>query len=63
MTDEPDDPPPPKPKGGRPRAVESSVLVSAWIPSRDYERILKAAKAQEVTISALVRSLVQLKLR
>jgi hypothetical protein len=56
-----ENPPAPKPKGGRPRAVDHGVLVSAWIPSRDYDRILKAAKAQDVTISAIVRALVRLK--
>jgi hypothetical protein len=53
----------PKSKGGRPRAVESSVLVSSWIRSSDYQKILKAAKAKDVTVSALVRSLVRLTLR
>ena len=56
-----ENPPAPKPKGGRPQAVDHGVLVSAWIPSRDYDRILKAAKAQDVTISAIVRALVRLK--
>ena len=53
MTDEP---PAPKPsKGGRPRATEPGSTVSAWVPASDYDKIIKAAKAQDVTISALVR--------
>lgn len=52
MTDEA----PPKPsKGGRPSVPEPRSTVSAWVPASDYDKIIKAAKAQDVTISALVR--------
>lgn len=51
MTDEA----PPKPKGGRPRVPEPRSTVSAWVPASDYDKIIKAAKDQDVTISALVR--------
>jgi len=60
MTDEP----PPKPsKGGRPRVPEPGVPVGTWLPPRDYDKIALAAKAQDVTISALVRSWLRLKLK
>jgi len=57
-----DDPPVPTKKRGRPPVPEPGVSVSTWIPPADYDKILKAAKAQEVTISALVRSWLRLKL-
>ena len=61
MTDEA---PPAKPsKGGRPRVVESGNTVSAWVPASDYDKIIKAAKAQDVTISALVRLWLKHKIR
>jgi len=52
MTDEA---PPKASKGGRPRVPESRNTVSTWVPSSDYDKIIKAAKAQDLTISALVR--------
>ena len=55
---------PPKPsKGGRPRVVEAGNTVSAWVPASDYDKIIKAAKAQDVTISALVRLWLKHKIR
>lgn len=60
---EPDPPAPAKPKGGRPRVAEPGVPVGTWLPSRDYDKIAKAAKAHDVTISALVRSWLRLKLK
>ena len=60
MTDET---PPAKPKGGRPRVPEPGVPVGTWLPPRDYDKIAKAAKAHDVTISALVRSWLKLKIK
>jgi len=60
MTDEA---PPSKAKGGRPRVPDPGATVSAWVPSRDYDKIIKAAKAQDVSISALVRLWLKHKIR
>ena len=59
----PPDDPPVKAKGGRPRVPEPGVPVSTWLPPRDYDKIAKAAKVQDVTISALVRTWLRLKLK
>jgi hypothetical protein len=55
--------PPPLRKPGRPRVPDPKpgAVVSAWIPSADYDRIIKAAAAQDVTISALVRTWLRLR--
>jgi hypothetical protein len=52
-------------KRGRPRVEtpKEGAAVSAWLPASDYDRIIKTAKAQDVTISALVRSWLQLKMK
>jgi len=52
-------------KRGRPRVdtPKPGAAVSAWLPASDYDRIIKTAKAREVTISALVRSWLQLKIK
>jgi hypothetical protein len=55
--------PPVKAKGGRPRVAEPGSTVSAWVPASDYDKIIKAAKAQDVTISALVRLWLKHKIR
>jgi hypothetical protein len=53
------------PKRGRPRVMtpKPGAVVSAWIPPSDYDRIIKAAKAQDVTISRLVRSWLRLQIK
>lgn len=62
MTDEP--PAPAKPsKGGRPPVDEPRATVSTWVPASDYDKIIKAAKAHDVTISALVRLWLKHKIR
>ena len=58
-----EDPPVPAKKGGRPRVAEPRSTVSAWVPASDYDKIIKAAKAQDVTISALVRLWLKHKIR
>jgi len=52
-------------KRGRPKVPEPKpgVVVSAWIPPTDYDRIIKAAAKQDVTISALVRQWLTLKIK
>jgi hypothetical protein len=54
MTDE-------KPKRGRPPAPDPGARVSTWLRQADYDKLLKAAKARDVTVSALMRSLVTLR--
>jgi hypothetical protein len=52
------------PKRGRPRASEpGSATVSTWLPPKDYDKIIRVAKAQDVTISALVRTWLRLQLK
>ena len=59
----PEDPPVLKPKPGRPRVPAPGSTVSTWLPPHDYDKIIKAAKAQDVTISELVRSWLRLRLK
>jgi len=53
--------PPRKP--GRPRVPEPGSTVSTWLPPKDYDKIIKAAKADDVTVSALVRAWLRLRLQ
>ncbi len=50
-------------KLGRPRAKEQGSTVSTWLRPGDHDRLIQLANQQEVTISALVRSLLILRLR
>jgi len=50
---------PVKTKRGRPRLPVPGARVTTWLRSTDYDRLLKAAKAQDVTISGLVRTLLK----
>ena len=52
-------------KRGRPQVREPKpgATVSAWLPPGDYDKIIKAAKAQDVTISALVRAWLQFRIK
>lgn len=47
--------PPRKP--GRPRAVEASTTVCAWMPSGAHDRLLAQARRQDQSLSAYVRTL------
>ena len=60
MTDEA---PPAKPKGGRPRLEDPGVPVATWLPSSDYDRLIKVATKHDTTVSALVRTWLRLKLK
>lgn len=53
------------PKRGRPRVLEPKpgAAVTTWLPPSDYDKIIKAAKAEDVTISALVRAWLQLRIK
>jgi hypothetical protein len=52
-------------KPGRPRVADPKpgAAVSTWLPPADYDTIIKIAKKHDVTISALVRSWLQLKIK
>ena len=54
-------PPPPKAKRGRPRVAvpKAGSMVATWLPVSDFEKLCKAAKARDVSVSALVRDLLQ----
>lgn len=51
----------PKPRG-RPRSDEPGTSVSAWVRPSEYDRLVKMANQREQSVSALVRSLLILKL-
>jgi hypothetical protein len=50
-------------KPGRPKAAEQGAKLSTWVPTSQYDRLLKLANAREQSISGLVRDLLRLKLR
>jgi hypothetical protein len=56
MTDELPKPPP---KSQRPLRGEPGANVATWLPVSDFEKLCKAAKARDVSVSALVRDLLQ----
>ena len=51
------------PKRGRPRVDEPGASVSTWLRPGEHDKLIKLAREQEQTISALVRHLLTLKLR
>ena len=59
--------PPEPPDGevhrGRPRNAEPSSSVSTWLTAGAHDKLIQLAQEQEVSISALVRSLLMLRLR
>jgi hypothetical protein len=59
------DPIKPGVKPGRPRVAEpkAGAGVSTWLAPAEYDQLIKMAKARDVTISALVRSWLQLKIK
>ena len=50
---------------GRPKADEPGMNVSSWVRPSEYDRLVKMANQQDppVSVSALVRSLLKLKIR
>jgi hypothetical protein len=48
---------------GRPKHAEPSSSVSVWLPAGAHDKLIRLANQQETSISALVRSLLLLKLR
>lgn len=47
---------------GRPRVSERGSTVSTWLPTSYHDRLVRIAEAQDVKVSALVRSLLILRL-
>jgi hypothetical protein len=54
---------PDPPKRGRPRVDEPGASVSTWLRPGEHDKLVRLAREQEKTISALVRQWVTLKLR
>jgi hypothetical protein len=52
-------------KRGRPpvEAPKPGAIVSVWLPPADADKIIQIAHARELTVSALVRSWLQLKIK
>ena len=49
-------------KGGRPRAADPGVTVSAWIPGSQYDQLVQLAKLRRQSVSTLVKDLLHLRL-
>lgn len=54
--------PQPERRRGRPRVEEHST-VSTWLPSRYHDRLIQLANQQDKSVSAMVRSLLILRLK
>ena len=52
----------PVPRRGRPRAVEPGYSVKTWLRESEYDRLIRAAAKRRQPVSALVRSLLILRL-
>lgn len=48
---------------GRPRVEEQRSTVSTWLPASQHDRLIRLANQQEKSVSALVRSLLLLRIR
>lgn len=59
MSDERD---PPRRPPGRPKAEPGTVL-STYVRTADYDRLVRVALKQDRSVAALVRDLLQLKLK
>jgi len=53
----------PPAKGGRPRVDEPGTSVSTWLRPGDHDKLIRLASLREMSVSALVRDLLRLKLR
>jgi hypothetical protein len=59
---EPTKPEPPRPRG-RPPADEPGARLTTWVRASEYDRLCKLAQKRDQSVSALVRSLLILRLR
>lgn len=46
---------------GRPRVDEPRTTVTAWVPTKEYDRLLKLANQKEQSLSSLIRDLLKMK--
>jgi len=58
-----DEAPKPPSKSERPLRGEPGAQVGTWLPVSDFAKLCKAAKARDVSVSALVRALLQKQLK
>lgn len=47
---------------GRPRVEEPRATVSTWVPASAHDRLIQLAKEHEVSVSAMVKSLLLVQL-
>jgi hypothetical protein len=47
-----------KNRGGRPRAKEAGSSVSAWVPTSAHDRLIQVAKAQDKSVSEVVKVII-----
>lgn len=52
----------PERRRGRPRMADPGSSVSTWLRTDEHDRLIRLAMERETTVSALVRSLVILRL-
>jgi hypothetical protein len=43
-----------RPRGGRPRSEEPKERVSAWMPTKDIDKLTKLASANNMTVSGFI---------
>ncbi len=48
---------------GRPKATEPGSSVSTWLRPKEHDQLIQLAKQREVSVSALVRSMVIFRLK
>lgn len=49
-------------RGGRPRVTEPRSTVCTWVPAKTHDRLITLAKQRGVSVSAVVRALVTVRL-
>ena len=47
---------------GRPKADEPGVSLTAWVPQHTYDRLCRLARQRDQSVSAVVKSLLILRL-
>ena len=50
-------------KSGRPKSVEPSSSVCAWLRASDHDRLVKLAMTRRTSVSSLVREIIVLTIR
>lgn len=53
----------PKDKRGRPKAQEPGSAVMTWLKASEHDQLVRLAKEQDQSVSALVRDLLKQNLR